>query len=58
MRGVRKVAGGEAVAFRQAEDGTYLTLAADRRDPLFTVLALTLDAPVGDGTVIPAGDGK
>ena len=34
-----------------SEKAIDLTLATDRRDPLFTVIALTLDAPVADGTV-------
>lgn len=50
----RNVIGGEAVAFRQTEKGIDLTLAADRRDPFFTVIELTLDAPVPDGTRIKA----
>jgi alpha-L-fucosidase len=44
-----KVVGGEAVAFQQTDKGIDLTLAAERRDPFFTVIALTLDQPVEDG---------
>ena len=50
----RNVIGGEPVAFRQTEKGIDLTLARDRRDPFYTVIALTLDAPVPDGTRIKA----
>jgi alpha-L-fucosidase len=50
----RNVVGGEAVAFRQTEKGIDLAPAADRRDPFFTVIELTLDAPVPDGTRIKA----
>ena len=46
--------GGEAVSFQQTEKGIDLALAADRRDPFFTVISLTLDAPVPDGTQIKA----
>ena len=49
---VQKVAGGDNVAFQQTEKGVDLTLAADKRDPIFTVLALTLDQPVADGAVV------
>ena len=48
VKAVKKVVGGEAVAFQQTEKGIDLTLPADRRDPFFTVFALTLDAPVAD----------
>ncbi|MCX6926023.1 MAG: alpha-L-fucosidase, partial [Verrucomicrobia bacterium] len=55
VNAAKKVTGGEAVAFKQTEKGIDLTLAAGRRDPLFTVFALTLDAPVADGTQLPNG---
>jgi alpha-L-fucosidase len=48
----RKLIGGGKVAFKQTDKGVDLTLSADQRDPFFTVLALTLDQPVPDGTVV------
>jgi alpha-L-fucosidase len=39
----KKLVGGEAVSFQQKEKGIELTLAAGRRDPFYTVIALTLD---------------
>ena len=42
---------GGKVAFKQTDKGVDLTLSADGRDPFFTVLALTLDQPVPDGTI-------
>ncbi len=50
----RNVVGGEAVAFQQTEKGIDLTLVANCRDPFFTVIELTLDVPVPDGTRIKA----
>ena len=52
IKSVRKLAGGETVAFKQTDKGLDLTLPVARRDPLYTVFALTLDAPVADGTVL------
>ncbi len=46
----KKVVGGEAVAFQQTEAGIVLTMPANRRDPVFTVIALALDKPVEDAT--------
>ena len=43
---VKKVIDGQPVAFKQTEEGIDLTLEADRRDPLFTVFALFVDAAV------------
>ena len=37
------------MAFQQTEKGIELALAAVRRDPIFTVFALTLDVPAADG---------
>jgi alpha-L-fucosidase len=39
----KKLARGDEVSFRQTPMGTELTLAAGRRDPFFTVIALTLE---------------
>jgi alpha-L-fucosidase len=51
---VKKLVGGDAVEFKQTEKGVDLTLAAGKRDPIYTVLVLTLDQPVADGLVIKA----
>jgi len=51
IKAARKLIGGGKVAFKQTDKGVELSLPADRRDPFFTVLALTLDQPVPDGTV-------
>jgi alpha-L-fucosidase len=51
---VKRVTAGGDVAFKQTEKGIDLTLAADQRDPFFTVIALTVDKPVADGTQIGA----
>jgi len=48
----KKLAGEGEVAFKQTAKGIDLTLAADKRDPVFTVLALTVDQPLQDGEVI------
>jgi len=48
----QKLVGGDQVAFQQTAKGVDLTLAADKRDPFFTVVVLTLDRPVADGTVV------
>lgn len=48
---VKKLIDGSKVAFEQTAKGVDLTLAAGKRDPFFTVLALTLDQPVPDGTI-------
>ena len=50
----RNVVDGKATAFRQTDKGIDLTVPADIRDPFYTVIALTLDAPVADGTRIKA----
>ena len=55
IKAARKLIGGGKVAFRQTDQGVDLTLPADRRDPFFTVLALKLDQPVPDGTIVGAG---
>jgi len=52
VKAVKLLVGGQTVAFKQTEKGLDLTLSADRRDPLYTVFALTLEAPVADGTVL------
>ncbi len=49
----KTVAGGEPVVFQQTEKGIDLTRPS-RREPLYTVIALTLDTPVADGTLIKA----
>jgi hypothetical protein len=51
IKAARKLIGGDKVAFKQTVQGVDLTLPAGRRDPIFTVLALTLDQPVLDGTI-------
>jgi len=55
VKAVKKLVGGEAVAFKQTDKGLDITLASDRRDPLLSVFALTLDAPVADGTQVQNG---
>ena len=50
----KKLTDGSPVAFKHNEAGVDLTLPAAKRDPVFTVLELTLDQPVADGTVIGA----
>jgi len=49
----KKLTDGSAVDFKQGEAGVDLTLAANNRDPGFTVIVLALDKPVQDGTVVP-----
>jgi len=49
---VKKLVDGREVAFKQTAQGVDLTLPADKRDPFFTVLAVTLDQPVPDGIVV------
>ncbi len=51
---VKKLIGGDAVEFKQTEKGVDLTLQAAKRDPVYTVLVLTLDKPIADGLVIKA----
>lgn len=51
----KKVADSSPVPFTQSEKGLDLMLPADRRDPFFTVLALTLDAPIPDGMLLARG---
>ncbi|MEI6655131.1 MAG: alpha-L-fucosidase [Verrucomicrobiota bacterium] len=48
----KKLVDGSEVAFKQSETGVELTLAAAKRIPFYTVIALTLDQPVPDGVVI------
>ncbi|MEI6810024.1 MAG: alpha-L-fucosidase [bacterium] len=48
----KKLTDGTAVEFKQSEAGIDLTLAADKREPVYTVIALTLDKPVEAGTVV------
>jgi alpha-L-fucosidase len=50
---VKKLIDGSKVAFKQTEKGVDLTLSAGKRDPVFTVFALTLAQPVPDGLCIP-----
>jgi alpha-L-fucosidase len=45
---------GTKVGFKQTDTGVDLTMSADGRDPFFTVMALTLDQPMPDGTLIDA----
>lgn len=48
----KKLTDGGAVAFQQTDAGLELTLAADKRDPGFTVMALTLDQAAQDGVLV------
>lgn len=43
---------GSEVVFKQSEQGVDLSLPVEKRDQFYTVLALTLDQPVADGTVV------
>ena len=52
IKAARKLVDGSKVSFKQTEQGIELTLSAAHRDPIFTVVALTLDQPVSDGTVV------
>ena len=49
----KKLTDGSPVDFKQDDAGVILTLPAATRDPGFTVIALTLDKPVQDGTIVP-----
>ncbi|MDA1045023.1 MAG: hypothetical protein O3C57_07350 [Verrucomicrobia bacterium] len=40
------------VEFSQTEDGLTFSLSRENRDPSYTVIVLTLDAPVADGTIV------
>jgi alpha-L-fucosidase len=48
----KKLIDGSEVTFKQTETGVELTLAADKRVPFYTVIALTLEQPTPDGVVI------
>jgi len=49
---VKRLIDGSTVDFTQTDKGVVLMLPAGQRDPCYTVLTLTLDRPVPDGTVI------
>ena len=48
----KKLTDGSEVAFKQTDTGVEFTLPADKREPFFTVIALTLDQPAQDGVVV------
>ena len=52
---VKQLAGGKDVPFQQTGQGIDISLAADHRDPLFTVFALTVDQSVADGNPLQSG---
>lgn len=44
---------GEAIEFEQSDEGLRLSVPEALRDDIVTVLALTLDAPIEEGTLFP-----
>lgn len=50
--GAQLLASGETVAFEQTDKGLTITVPAEKRDALFTVVALTLDQPLPDGLAL------
>ncbi len=52
IKSARKLTDGSKVSFKQTDQGVELSLPARQRDTFFTLLALTLDQPVPDGTVV------